>query len=82
MELKKISCIFKPVKSQNSFLPVDTHDKTMNANTKKWRKVGKCYFFAHLRCWVVRTGMLLAVTKRDMPWKLNFITCGDDDDYD
>lgn len=35
MELKKICCFFKPVKSQNIFLPVDTSDKIMNSNTKK-----------------------------------------------
>lgn len=35
MEFKKISCFFKPLESQNRFLPVGTHDKIMNANTKK-----------------------------------------------
>lgn len=34
----------------------------------------------NVKCWVVGIGMLLAVTKRDMPWTHKFITCGDDDD--
>lgn len=40
MELEKISCFFESVKSQNSFLPVDTHDKILNANLKKREKGG------------------------------------------